>query len=75
MYAVPLAALEAGLASTLQAQGVVDPELLQAVVNAEAAAKGHGGEEGNDIDGHTWMSAREKQRRSHCESEVIAGGE
>lgn len=43
-----------GLASALQTQSVVDPELLQAVVDAEAAAEGHGGEEGDDVDGDAW---------------------
>lgn len=41
---------------------MVDPELLQTVVDAEAAAKGHGGEEGDDIDGDAWMSAMYERR-------------
>lgn len=52
----PLAALAdaRGLTGALQTQSVVDPELLQAVVDAEAAAEGHGGEERDDVDGDAW---------------------
>lgn len=52
-------------AGALQAERVVDPELLEAVVHAEAARKGHGAEERDHVGRDACVSASDRSVLRH----------